>query len=422
MTSVAVIGGGIGGLTAAIALRGAGIDVDVYEQASTINEIGAGLGLFPNALRVLDNLGLKEEIAAQGVLQTRVTFRRWDDGRVIGEVDERGLEAEFGQPHYTVHRTDLMKVLKRAVPPHVIHLGKRLVSVSQDSSTVQLEFADGSSAEADAMIGADGIRSLVAQQLGLATRPVSSGFVVYRGLISADKLPPRDLDDSTAITQWLGPEKHFSHYWVRSGRLFNFLAVVQSTMRSEEEVWTAAGDPQEVRAAYPGWHSSVQVVLQAIEKVTLFGLFHRVAERQWHKERVALVGDAVHPMLPFGGQGAGMAMEDAETLAVLLADSPMSEIPKLFEIYSDLRWERARRCQIIASEHGASWEVPDGPEQEARDARIAKASSESGAFFAPSKWLYAYDVREAARSALKAHRASAARVASSSPTATQPTE
>lgn len=407
MKRIAIVGGGIGGLTAASLLASEGFQVDVYEQASRIAPVGAGLGLFPNAMRVLTKMGLREKIELRAVRQSLEVFRRFDDGRVIRSAREEQLEQDFGSPRFTIHRADLLDALISALPSGALHLGERLQSLTQDKDGVDLQFVSGRRVRADVVLGADGITSTVARLLDIGTRPHSSGYAVNRTVIPRERVAHLDLGPEDATTMWLGPHRHFSHYWVSSGRALNVMATVHSPL-DLEEAWTVAADPREVREAYKDWHPQVRGILDAAEGFSLFGLFHRYASERWNVGRVALLGDAAHPMVPFFGQGAAMAMEDAEALRALLTGAPGSDIPRRLDVYSATRFERARRCQNIATDHAREWELPDGPEQRARDARLAGATDgaasedESGTYFSPSQWLYGYNPAEAVMQALEA--------------------
>ncbi len=229
---VAVIGGGIGGLAAALSLIEAGFDVHVYERAEAFREVGAGIQISVNASRILHRLGFADALAAMGVRPLAWHQRRWDDGRTLLRTPLAGaVEASFGFPHYQIHRADLLQMLVRALPPDRLHLGHRLVGFDDDGARVIARFANGEVATADLLVGADGIHSTVREALLGPEHPRFTGCVAYRGLVPAARLADLDLEVSAQI--WLGPDKHFVHYFVQNRQLVNFVAVI------EQDSWTA---------------------------------------------------------------------------------------------------------------------------------------------------------------------------------------
>jgi len=400
MIRAAIIGGGIGGLATAIALRRAGVAVDIYEQAPAFVEIGAGIGVFPNAMRVLDQFGLRPAVERRGYQQTGLRFYRWQDGRVISAASFEDSEEAFGAPYFTMHRAHLLEALLGAVPTECLHLEHCLESLEQDGRGVRLSFANGKRVTADVVLGADGIRSPTARLVGIATRSHASGYAAYRTVVPVERVEHLQLDEFGSV--WLGPGKHFAHFWIDRGRLLNVICYVHSP-RDEVDSWTAVGDIQVARAFYADWHPTVRGILDAADQALLFGLYDRPARREWHAGRVALVGDAAHPMLPFYAQGAAQAIEDAASLGVLLAERFSDEVPSMLACYSALRCERVRRVQEIARSYAVVNNYPDGPEQEERDRRLGDPSNNA---FAASGWLYGHDAVLAAQTAILSWRSS----------------
>jgi salicylate hydroxylase len=389
LTSVAVIGGGIGGLTAGLALLQAGCDVHVYEQAHELREVGAGVQISPNASRVLHGLGLADELARMGVRPLAWRFRRWDDGRtlLVSPLAETAIE-RFGFPYYQMHRADLLAALSRALPPGRLHTGHRLTSLADDGERVRAEFENGAAAEADVLVGADGIHSAVRAALLGPESPQFTDCVAYRGLILADRV--RGLEIPVETQLWLGPGGHFVHYYVQEGRLLNFVAIVEQDAWTRES-WTDEAGVADALAAFGGWHPQVLNVLECVEHTFVWALFDRPPLERWSAGRVTLLGDACHPMLPFMAQGAAQAIEDAAFLATCLTDP--EDLAAALRRYEDVRRPRATRIQALSRENKARSHLPDGPEQESRDAELASRPTDFS--LGAVAWVYEHDAAAA---------------------------
>jgi len=295
--SVAIIGGGIGGLCAALSLLQGGVDVQVYEQAPTLGEVGAGLQVSPNAARVLHRLGLAGELARTGVPPAAWHQRRFDDGRTLLRTPLAGaLEAAFGFPQYQVHRADLVAALADALPADRVHLGHQLTDLADRGDHVQARFANGAHAEVEVLVGADGIHSTVRNVLFGPQEPHFTGCVAYRGLVPADRLDHLELEVTAQL--WMGPGRHFIHYFVRDKRLLCFVAIVEQDTWTRES-WTERGHLADAQAAFADWHPQVRAILDAADDAFLTALFDRPPLQRWSVGRVTLLGDACHPMLPF---------------------------------------------------------------------------------------------------------------------------
>jgi 2-polyprenyl-6-methoxyphenol hydroxylase-like FAD-dependent oxidoreductase len=383
--SVAVVGGGIGGLTAAVALLQAGFDVRVYEQAPALPAVGAGIQLAPNCTRVLGRLGLLPAVEPVAVRPTAFEFRRWDDGRVLSRTTlGDAIAASYSAPYYNAHRGDLTAVLTRAVPPDRVEDGRRCVGVVHRAEGAEVRFADGSSVVADVVVGADGIHSAVRQALFGAEEARFTGHVAYRGLVPAERVAHLGLDHRCTVR--LGPGGHVVNYFVGAGRLLNVVCVVEQDSWRRES-WTDRAEVAEVRAAFRGWHPVVQGVIEALEAPLKWALFDREPLPCWGAGAVTLLGDACHPMLPYGAQGYAQAVEDAAVLAACLADPGARDVPSALERYAALRRPRASRVQAISRGNGTRFHLPDGPEQEARDAAMASSFGISPEI----DWLYGHD-------------------------------
>jgi 2-polyprenyl-6-methoxyphenol hydroxylase-like FAD-dependent oxidoreductase len=383
--SIAVVGGGIGGLTAALSLLRAGYDVDVYERASVLAEVGAGVQISPNASRVLHGLGLAEALARTGVKPLAWDQRRWDDGRTLLRTPLAApLEATFGFPHYQMHRADLLSALAAAVPTERVHPGHRLVDVIERGDRVEARFANGAAVEADVLIGADGIHSTVRRVLFGPDDPRFTGCVAYRGLVPEERL--RELALEVTAQVWMGPARHFVHYFVSQRRLVNFVAIIEQDTWTGES-WTDRGEVADALAAFEGWHPQVRTILGSVDETFIWALFDRPPLARWSVGRVTLLGDACHPMVPFMAQGAAQALEDGAALAACLAEVP--DVNEALRLYESVRLPRASRIQALSTLNKTRFHLPDGPEQRARDAQMA-----GGATDFSSKavgWIYGHD-------------------------------
>ena len=247
-SSAAVVGGGIGGLAAAIALLRAGWDVRVYEQAGLRSEVGAGIQLAPNCTRILRGFGVLPAVERVAVRPTTFEFRRWDDGRLLSATPlGDAIERSYGAPYLHAHRADLVAVLAAAVPAERVEVGRRCVGVEHHDGPAKIRFADGSSAAADLVVGADGIHSAVRQALFGDERPTFTGHVAYRGLVPAERVPSLD----RRCTVRLGPGAHLVHYFVSAGRYLNVVCLTEEGAWTRES-WTDRGDVAELRAAFAG--------------------------------------------------------------------------------------------------------------------------------------------------------------------------
>ena len=315
--SIAIVGAGIGGLTAALSLHRAGFDVHVYEQASTVSEVGAGIQVSPNASRVLHGLGLADDLAELGVRPLAWHQRRWQDGRTLvrAPLGDAVVEA-FGFPQYQMHRADLLATLLGALPAERVHVGRRLIGLADHGDRVEARFESGDAVTADVLVGADGIHSAVREILFGPQDANFTGCAAYRGLIPSERLADLELEVTSQV--WMGPGRHFVHYYVQAERLVNFVAVVEQDSWTRES-WTDRGDLAAALAEYDGWHPQVRTILGSVDETFVWALFDRAPLERWSVGRVTLLGDACHAMLPFMAQGAAQAVEDGATLTACLA-------------------------------------------------------------------------------------------------------
>jgi salicylate hydroxylase len=386
---VAIIGGGIGGLGAALSLLQAGFDVHVYERAGAVSEVGAGIQVSPNASRILHRLGLADELARMGVRPSHFHQRRWDDGRTLlrAPLGDTIVEA-FGFPHYQTHRADLLAALVSTLPPERLHVGHRLTGLADHGDRVEARFENGTSVEADLLVGADGIHSEVRSILFGPEDPAFTGCAAYRGLVPAERLRHLDLEVTAQI--WMGPGAHFVHYFVQQRRLVNFVAVVDQD-RWTRESWTDRGDVADALAAFEGWHPQLHEILRAVDETFIWALFHRAPLERWSVGRVTLLGDACHPMLPFMAQGAAQALEDGATLTACLSRG-RDDVPAALRLYERLRLPRASQIQALSTLNKTRFHLPDGPEQRERDALMAGGSTDFS--IKAVEWIYGHDASE----------------------------
>ena len=385
--SVAIIGGGIGGIAAALSLLRAGVDVHVYERAKTLSEVGAGIQVSPNASRILHRLGLAGALSNMGVKPLAIHQRRWDDGRTLLRTPlAEAMEAAFGFPHYQMHRADLLNTLACALPAERLHIGHRFTALVDHGDHVEATFENGMHISVDALVGADGIHSTVRHALFGPEKPHFTGCVAYRGLVPADRLTHLDLEVTTQV--WMGPGKHFVHYYVQNRRLVNFVAAIEQDTWTRES-WTDRGEVADWLAAHEGWHPQVRAIIGAADETFILALFDRKPMKHWSAGRVTLLGDACHAMLPFMAQGAAQAIEDGAALAACLSQTAARDVPEALRRYEALRLPRASRVQGLSEVNKTRFHLPDGPAQQARDAEMARGTTDWSLKAVAS--LYGYD-------------------------------
>jgi salicylate hydroxylase len=382
---VAIVGGGIGGLSAALQLLKVGFDVDIYEQAPQLSEIGAGIQISPNASRLLQRSGLKAAMDSVGVRPRAVHQRRWDDGRTL-QCAPLGpeVEAAFGAPYYHFHRADLANLLAGALPQECLHVGHKLIGLEQKGARVIARFESGATAEADLLVGADGIHSRVRELVSGPEKPHFTGCVAWRGLVPAERV--RHLGIEIASHSWLGPGGHVVHYWVSGGRMMNVVCVVEQG-DWEKESWTDKGEVADVLARFEGWHPMVRSLVGAFSETFVWALHDRSELPCWSDGRVTLLGDACHPMLPMMAQGAAQSIEDGAALAALLRALP-GDVRGALARYEAVRKPRATKLQQASAANRIRFHLPDGDAQRARDEALATSGDR---MIANIGWLYAHD-------------------------------
>ncbi len=387
---VAIVGGGVGGLTAAAALARKGIEYAVYEQAPAMAATGASLQLGPNALRLMDEIGLLPALREIGVRPDAVDFVRWSDGALLLHMPlGAAMEEYFGAPQLDFYRPDLHRVLLEALTPGTVKLGVAVSAVEQTGGTVTLELADGSRAQADVVVAADGIRSHIRQQLAGSDEPEFSGTVVYRGV--ARRADVLELHPRHVNYYWLGPYRHGVSYWIDAGKR---LAVNCAAQHAEwaRESWTLQAPAEEALEYFEGWDERLLERIRCCGTMLRGAVFVRRPLEHWSHGRVTLLGDAAHAMEPFQAQGAAQAVEDAYVLAECLAADPADPISALRR-YEVIRMNRAGELQTSSHAAAGSFYLPDGEEQRRRDASYATLLETLP--WGPRQPIWEYDVRAA---------------------------
>ena len=387
---IVIVGGGIGGLTAALSLLKRGFDVEVHEQAPELKEVGAGIQVSSNGTRVLYALGLEDDLKRVQVLPSRRVIRHWSTGETWNWFDLGATTTQrYGTPHVMLHRGDLHGLLAaavRAAKPDAVKLGRRCVSVRPEGDHAVVRFENDDNLNAAYVIGADGIHSRVRAELFGADKPQFTGAVAWRGLVPMDKLPPH-LRQMQGVN-WLGPRGHVLHYPVRRGEIMNFISFVERD-DWQVESWVTQGTQNELANDFSGWHDDVHEMIRRIDTPYKWALMVRGPMPHWSQGRVTLLGDACHPTLPFLGQGGVMAIEDGYTVAACLAkhfDDPAAA----FDRYEEIRRERTSTVVRKAHENRRS---AFSPALEAPGAVAAEVAREwqQERVRERMEWLYAYD-------------------------------
>lgn len=386
--NVVIIGGGIGGLFAANALIAQGLRVSVFEQASALGEVGAGVFVTPNAVRHLERVGLGPAVEKWGARVGPGSYYFRHDGTPIAPVqvsDAYGWNATFG-----MHRADFVDFLAANLPTGIVHTGYRAIGFEQNGDVATVKFDNGASAKAEVVVAADGIHSELRSYVFPPSKPVFHGTISYRGLVARERLPDWPMD---RWQMWAGPSRHFLVFPVRHGTMVNYVGFVP-TDEEMKESWSAPGDPAVLRREFEGWDPRIGNVLQQVDKTFRWALYDREPLPSWTQGRLTLLGDAAHPMLPHLGQGANQSIEDGMALATILAQVDTSAVPASLLAYERLRRERMAEIQLGARQNGLRLDS-SAADLSVRDAQLA-AHAEF------RKHLYSYDVVPDARTAAAA--------------------
>lgn len=392
-TRIAIVGAGIGGLAAGLALLKQGLDVEIYEQADSLGEVGAGVQISPNGTRLLQAWGLEREMFELGTQTEGKEVRVWSTGEANRYLQlGSSTVSRYGAPYLTFHRADLHRLLLDAVRREkagAVHLGCGFQRLDQDADHVTLHFGGGQRVTADAVIGADGVHSKVRQTLFGADRPRFTGCMAWRGLIEMEQLPAT-INRKGGVS-WLGPTAHVLTYPIRQGRLLNFIGMVDRDDWTVES-WNARGTIEECLQDFPGWHEDVIAMIQRIQIPYKWALIVRDPLRQWVHGRVALLGDACHSTLPFLAQGANMALEDAMVLGRCLRHGE-EDVAHALGCYERMRIERTSR---IVGESAAQITRVHSPALAQADSARAHIQGDWQANQVADRydWIYGYDATQ----------------------------
>jgi 2-polyprenyl-6-methoxyphenol hydroxylase-like FAD-dependent oxidoreductase len=388
---VLIPGAGIGGLSAALALLQRGFDVDVYEQAPRLEEVGAGVQLSPNATRALHSMGVLEALERSSCTAEGKEVRHWQTGETW-KLFDLGAEAieRYGFPYLTVWRPDLLETLAAAVrraKPEAIHLGSRGAGFARTGERVSLLFDDGREAAGDVLIGADGVHSQIRRALFGAEEPLFSGMIAWRGVVPMARLP-RHMARMVG-TNWVGPGGHVVHYPLHRGGLMNFVGIVErSDWRVES--WSTQGSAAECAVDFAGWHEDVHRLIDNAPSLYKWALLVREPMERWTDGRVTLLGDACHPTLPMLAQGAVMAIEDGFILARCVERWPDNVVTAL-DRYERARCERTRAIVLGSAANARRFHNPALADPVGAKEYLDREWSRA-AITSRYEWLFTYDV------------------------------
>jgi salicylate hydroxylase len=376
--TISIIGGGLAGLAAANALARFGFEVEVFEQSRALGEIGAGISISSQAVKALRGIGVGEELAAVGNASEGIQTRNMQTGEPL---EFRPSPASrYGAPHYFVHRADLLNALASGLDPATLHLDHRLTALEEGRSGVTLTFANGVTRQADIVIGADGVHSVIRRALYGDDNPTYTGQSVWRALLKGSDVPPEVLEPSGS-TQWWGPGCHLVSYYLRGREVVN-VVTQEDTDKWVEEGWSIAGDPDEMRASFLNPEPRLKTLLSLVTQCSKWGLFTRPLTRDWGRGRIQLIGDAAHAMLPNAGQGAAQSFEDAYTLARWL-DAERNDPAQALGQFRRIRIPRVHGVQRTSL---AAARMKHMRDRDVQKDRLAKAGGNIG-----FGWIWEYD-------------------------------
>ena len=385
---IAVIGGGIGGLTAALALSQNEHDITVFERSAGIREIGAGVQISPNAGRLLHSLGLGAAYSEISVNPHRVVLRRWEDDSIIRATDlDESFLSQHQVPLANVARNELVEILGNAVAARTnvtLKFSTHVVSVEPGDASSEVIFADGSSQSFDIVIGADGIHSVVRPCVGGIDKPRFSGSAAYRALVPRSAVEDLPID----VTNRMGPDRHVVSYFIGRNRSHLNLVCISPEDSWETESWTEQGTMEDLLSRFEGWSPEFLSLLGRVEEpIFRWALYDREPLEQWGIGTTTLLGDACHPMLPFMAQGSCQAIEDAVVLARCLSDASTNDAVSALRRYEDARQGRTAQVQTSSLMNRDLFHMVDGQEQKDRD--LILSISPPG--MSILDWVYEYD-------------------------------
>ncbi|KAF7335898.1 hypothetical protein MSAN_02326800 [Mycena sanguinolenta] len=381
----AIVGCGLGGLAAAHCLGKVGHSVTVFERAHSIGDVGAGIQISPNLSRLLIRWGLGEELRRVSVEPQSITFRRYETGDLVGWTKwGENMDRDYGSAYYHLHRADLLDMLLKIASPYMnLYLNSRVVFV--DPALGELTLQSGRTFRADVILGADGVNSFIREVVvGHPDKPIPTGDAAYRAIIPTSEMC-KDPDlkpfvDHPEMTGWIGPGRHIMGYCIRDKREYNLVLLHPDRGAARAEAYDVQGSVQQMKADFVGWEPRVQKLLALVSHTLIWPLFDRDPLGTWvHPSgRVALLGDACHPMLPYTAQGSAMAIEDAAVLGSLFSRmTSRQQVLPLLHAYQNLRYPRTTATQLAARANQRIFHLSDGPEQEARDSSMRETMEDS---------------------------------------------
>ena len=378
---IAIVGGGLAGLAAAHALQTFGMKAEVFETAPALGEIGAAVNVSPQAVKALQAIGVGDQVGAVGNTSPGIYTRNMQTGEFLELNDRHKAAARYGAPYYTFHRADLLDALASGLDHGAIHLDHRLTGIAERSDRILLAFANGTEVEAEIVIGADGVRSVIRQALYGDDNPTYTGQMVWRALLNGGDVPAEVLEPTGHI-QWVGPGCHLLAYYIRGRKLVN-IVTQEDTDKWVEEGWSTRGDPDEMRLSFPNPEPRLEKLLSLVTACSKWGLFTRPLTQNWGRGRIQLIGDAAHAMLPNAGQGACQAFEDAYILARWLEAS--RDPVEAFGNFRRIRIPRVHGVQRLSFSNARFKHM--------RDSAAVKESIASGksSVHGNADWVWGYD-------------------------------
>jgi salicylate hydroxylase len=378
---LAIVGGGLAGIAAAHALKTVGITAEVFETAPALGEIGAAVNVSPQAVKALQAIGVGDNVAAVGNTSPGIYTRNMQTGEFLELNDRHKAAARYGAPYYTFHRADLLDALASGLDHSAIHLGHRLTGLEERSDRIVLAFADRAEGEAEIVIGADGVRSVIRRALYGDDNPTYTGQMVWRALLNGSDVPEEVLEPTGHI-QWVGPGCHLLAYYIRGRKLVN-IVTQEDTDKWVEEGWSTRGDPDEMRLSFPNPEPRLEKLLSVVTECSKWGLFTRPLTQNWGRGRIQLIGDAAHAMLPNAGQGACQAFEDAYILARWL--EARRDPAEAFANFRRVRIPRVHGVQRLSFSNARFKHMRDSAAQ--KDSIASGRSSVHGS----ADWVWGYD-------------------------------
>jgi salicylate hydroxylase len=378
---IAIVGGGLAGLAAANSLKTFGIAAEIFEAAPALGEIGAAVNASPQAVKALRAIGVGEQVAAAGYMSPGIYTRNMLTGEYLEFNDRKKAAERYGAPYYSFHRADLLEALASTLDRSAIHLGHRLTGLDERDDRVVLAFDNGARVEAEYVIAADGVRSVVRHALYGDDNPTYTGQMVWRSLLNTADIAD-DILEPTGHIQWVGPGRHLLAYKIRGGKLVN-IVTQEDTDKWVEEGWSTRGDPDEMRASFPNSEPRLARLLALVTQCSKWGLFTRPLTQNWGRGRIELIGDAAHAMLPNAGQGACQAFEDAYILGRWL--DTCRDPAEAFASFRRVRIPRVHGVQRLS--------ISNARFKHMRDASAQKEAigTGTGSVHGKSDWVWGYD-------------------------------